>query len=301
MPEPTQMIPHGTGSANTLTAATVESVVLDGDLSKLSAPQRVSFYRAKCDSLGLNWLTQPFAYITLNGKLTLYARKDAADQLRKKHGISIEKPDITFTDEWIIVNVLARTPEGRTDADTGVVNKKDMRGDFGNALMKAITKAKRRVTLSICGLGMLDETEVDTIPDARPLAVDTQTGEIVAPRPHLRPQPPAPLGPGTATTPPPSRQPGDEAPIDDPFGDFDTPPLEDDIPLAALPHPLPPSPGSPKISEAQAKRLFAISKAKGWTTDGLKAHLAAFGYDHSRDIVRAHYDDIIASLEQGVR
>ena len=26
--------------------------------------------------------------------------------------------------------------------------------------MKTITKAKRRVTLSICGLGMLDETEV---------------------------------------------------------------------------------------------------------------------------------------------
>ena len=28
--------------------------------------------------------------------------------------------------------------------------------------MKAETKAKRRVALSICGLGMLDETEVDT-------------------------------------------------------------------------------------------------------------------------------------------
>ena len=33
--------------------------------------------------------------------------------------------------------------------------------------MKAETKAKRRVTLSICGLGMLDETEVETIPGAR--------------------------------------------------------------------------------------------------------------------------------------
>jgi hypothetical protein len=40
-----------------------------------------------------------------------------------------------------------------------------MQGNFGNALMKAVTKAKRRVTLSICGLGMLDETEVETIPD----------------------------------------------------------------------------------------------------------------------------------------
>jgi hypothetical protein len=35
-----------------------------------------------------------------------------------------------------------------------------------NAMMKAETKAKRRVTLSICGLGMLDETEVESIPEA---------------------------------------------------------------------------------------------------------------------------------------
>jgi hypothetical protein len=45
--------------------------------------------------------------------------------------------------------------------------------------MKAVTKGKRRLTLSLCGLGWLDETEVQTIPDARPVAVDTETGEIV--------------------------------------------------------------------------------------------------------------------------
>jgi hypothetical protein len=33
-----------------------------------------------------------------------------------------------------------------------------------NTILKAITKAKRRVTLSICGLGWLDETEVEDIP-----------------------------------------------------------------------------------------------------------------------------------------
>lgn len=33
--------------------------------------------------------------------------------------------------------------------------------------MKAITKAKRRVTLSICGLGMLDESELETIKEKR--------------------------------------------------------------------------------------------------------------------------------------
>lgn len=145
----------------------IEQVLIGGDLAKLSPDQRVNYYRAVCDSLGLNALTQPFAYITLNGKLTLYARKDAADQLRRLRGISISKPEIQFQDDWIIVTVEARDASGRSDSDVGVVNKRGMGGDFGNALMKAVTKAKRRVTLSICGLGMLDETEVDTIPNAK--------------------------------------------------------------------------------------------------------------------------------------
>jgi hypothetical protein len=160
-------------------SSVIESVVIGGDLSKLTPQQRVGYYQGVCKSLGLNPLTKPFDYITLNNKLTLYARKDAADQLRNIHKISIEKPDIRFEDEWIIVTVVAHDGNGRTDSDVGAVNKKDMRGDFGNALMKAVTKAKRRVTLSICGLGMLDETEVETIPGAKPVPVDIETGEVV--------------------------------------------------------------------------------------------------------------------------
>jgi len=160
-------------------ASVIESVVIGGDLSKLTPEQRVNYYREVCRSLRLNPLTKPFDYITLNGRLILYARKDAADQLRRNQGISIEKPDITFEGDWIIVTVVASNDMGRTDSDVGVVNKKDMQNNFGNALMKAVTKAKRRVTLSICGLGMLDETEIETIPDARPVIVDEETGEII--------------------------------------------------------------------------------------------------------------------------
>ena len=46
-------------------------------------------------------------------------------------------------------------------------------------MMKAETKGKRRVTLSICGLGMLDETEVGSIPDAQPAKIDYETGEVL--------------------------------------------------------------------------------------------------------------------------
>jgi hypothetical protein len=165
-------------TTNSQTASIVEGAIIGGDLSKLSPQQRVSYYMEVCKSTGLNPLTKPFDYINLNGKLTLYARKDASEQLRRINNISIGKPDIAFQDDWIIVTVVANDDKGRTDSDVGVVSRKDMRGDFGNALMKAITKAKRRVTLSICGLGWLDETEVETIPNARPVTV-APTGEIV--------------------------------------------------------------------------------------------------------------------------
>jgi hypothetical protein len=50
----------------------------------------------------------------------------------------------------------------------GAVSLVGLRGEaLANAIMKAETKAKRRATLSICGLGFLDETEIETIPDAR--------------------------------------------------------------------------------------------------------------------------------------
>jgi hypothetical protein len=62
----------------------------------------------------------------------------------------------------------------------GAVSIAGLKGDaLVNATLKAITKAKRRVTLSICGLGMLDETEIDTIQDAK--VVDDPVKEAPAP------------------------------------------------------------------------------------------------------------------------
>ena len=166
-----------TAIAKSTGATSLEKALINGDLATLSPEDRLLYYRQTCESLGLNPLTKPFDYIKLNGKLTLYARKDATDQLRKLHGVSIEKPEIQQIDNLIIVTVVASDQSGRTDSDIGVVGKGDMQGNVGNALMKAVTKAKRRVTLSICGLGMLDETEVETIPDAVQVVEDTAAAD----------------------------------------------------------------------------------------------------------------------------
>jgi hypothetical protein len=143
----------------------VEKVGIGGDLSELNAAQRAEYYAAVCRSLGLNPLTKPFKYLALNGKLRLYALRDCADQLRRLHGISIYIANRERMNDIYVVTARAKDRQGREDESTGAVPLGNLRGDdLANALMRAETKAKRRVTLSIAGLGWLDETEFDTIP-----------------------------------------------------------------------------------------------------------------------------------------
>lgn len=163
-------------------AALAEQVVIKGDLSKLTEAQRMSYYSEVCRSLGLNPLTRPFEFLTLNGKLILYATRGAGDQLRAIRGITITSLDPRQVGELLVVVATGRDRSGREDSSTGAVSVKGLTGEaLANAMMKAETKAKRRLTLSLAGLGWSDETEVDTIPGAQRTDVDPETGEIRKP------------------------------------------------------------------------------------------------------------------------
>ena len=165
-----------------LNITAVEQVLAMGDLSKLSPTDRLAYLAQVCASLGLNPLTRPFQYIELQGKLTLYATRGAADQLRRVHGVSIALIEREQIGDVYVVTAYARTPDGREDSSTGAVSTKGLAGDaLANAFMKAETKAKRRVTLSIVGLGLLDESEMDSVPGARH-TIDAQTGEVLETR-----------------------------------------------------------------------------------------------------------------------
>ena len=60
----------------------------------------------------------------------------------------------------------------------GAVNVAGLKADaLANAYMKAITKAKRRATLSISGLGWIDESEIETISTARRVEREDPTDE----------------------------------------------------------------------------------------------------------------------------
>ena len=168
-----------------------------GDLSKLTDQQRLEYYNRVCTSIGVNPLTRPFEYITLNNRLQLYARRDATDQLRKLHGISIDIVSQEFKNGLYTVHARASDRDGRHDEDLGSVPfTENFKGESAaNAILKCVTKAKRQVTLSICGLGFLDETEVAESPGAKPVASiehDPQTGEVTEGKtsiPYLKDKP----------------------------------------------------------------------------------------------------------------
>ena len=170
----------------------VEKCLIVGDLSPLTVDQRLEYYRALCKSLGLNPLTRPFEYIVFTnrddedipefqnqqqpqGKMVLYARADCCAQLRKIHKVGIRPRARRYRDgDFYNVEVDLFTLDGRTDTAIGIVplrkwkrlsNQRtlvELTGrELANAMMKAETKAKRRGTLSICGLHMLEESELD--------------------------------------------------------------------------------------------------------------------------------------------
>ena len=154
------------------------------NLARLSNEQRKAYYIEVCKSVGLNPLTKPFDYLQLGGKMILYARKDATDQLRRIHNIDLSISSREIISGVYIVTAKATMPGGRSDESTGAVFIDGIKGEpLANTYMKAETKAKRRVTLSIVGLGWLDESEVSSIPDAQQVGVDTETGELTEEEP----------------------------------------------------------------------------------------------------------------------
>lgn len=246
----------------------IEQVVVDGNLGGLTPSQRVAYYRKVCESLGLNPFTKPFDYITLNGKLTLYARKDATEQLRKLNGVSITNLDGRVIDDLYIVTATAQAKDGRLDQATGAVSVGTLKGEAkANAIMKAETKAKRRVTLSICGLGWTDESEVDSIPGAQFVRVDNETGEIIE-------QP-------RAVTPPAQHRPArppvvvEQQPVttdDNPFEDEED--LHDEIP--------------PKVA-AWLKTKSPVDEAKAWAIEVKACNHPNHASNALRDVINNQF------------
>jgi hypothetical protein len=190
----------------------VEQAMLIGDISQMTDAQRIAYYVATCRSLHLNPLTKPFQALKGDdGKITLYPDKGCAEQLRKLHKVSVKVVGREFLDDLYIVTVRATTPDGREEEAQGVVPISKPRGawkeyeykgqprrrfepeidsqgqevmvpmtgaDRAAALMRCETKAKRRATLAICGLGLPD-WDPDLTSSAHPMALDLHSTPVI--------------------------------------------------------------------------------------------------------------------------
>jgi hypothetical protein len=188
--------------ADPIPLSLLEKVLINGDLSGLTPSERLNYYQATCKSLNLNPLTRPFEYVELSGKLTFYVKKDGTEQLRKSNKISVTITAREKIGDVYVVTARGETSDGRYDEATGAVSLVKEDGEWAtakngknyfkkngkitplppdelaNAFMKAETKAKRRLTLSIVGLGMLDESELETVSDAKVITeADLQKAE----------------------------------------------------------------------------------------------------------------------------
>lgn len=255
-------------------SAAIEQALIMGDLSKLNVNERLSYYKSVCDSVGLNPLTKPFEYIMLNGKLVLYAKRDATEQLRKIHGVSVHKLESHRIEDVYVVTAYVRDKTGREDSSTGAVSIGAAKGDnLANALMKAETKAKRRATLSICGLGILDETEISTIPTAKlvPTMEEMKAGADAYEKEERSAMILEKVERATIEVPP--------------------------IPK---PQVLPPADKTKfvTISQAQDKRMFAIGKSNGWNEQDIRNVIGRYGFEHPSEVTRNKYEAICDELGQ---
>jgi hypothetical protein len=171
----------------------IEEALFMGNLLSLSPEQRVNLVMATCKSLRLNPLTKPFDYIMVKDwegegeKLILYATKNCTDQLRQIHSVTVVPGTLKRweQDGMLYAEVFVRDRTGRMDGDIGIIPLKRWRrgrpakdgrpatpaseytltgAQLANAKMHVVTKAKRRATLSLCGLGGIpDELELDTM------------------------------------------------------------------------------------------------------------------------------------------
>ena len=183
----------------------LEKVLIMGDLADLKPEERIAYYKAVCHSLGLNPLTKPFDYMLMKGeggakKLQLYANKNCTDALRDQRGITVKVPHKGEEAGLYVVTATAIDANGREDTSIGAVALEEEEGSWqdsdtgkrffkgngkwtplrganrANAMMKAETKAKRRVTLSICGLGFMADWEPEEFTEP----AETGTPEEIA-------------------------------------------------------------------------------------------------------------------------
>jgi hypothetical protein len=127
----------------------IESIVMNGDLSKLQPAQKVAYYNYRCSQAGLDPAAKPFDLLKLNGKEVLYANAQCTQQLCAIHKLSTQVTHREKMDDIYLVSVRVTGADGRLSENQGAVAVAHLKGDaLANAVLKATTKAIRRAVLA---------------------------------------------------------------------------------------------------------------------------------------------------------
>lgn len=154
--------------------AITSALILQGDLAALHPNDKVAYYKGYCERLGLDPYTKPFDILRLNGREVLYLTRSGAQQLNMLHKVSHQITNRRVIEGADIYEVTCRAtlPDGRHTESIGAAFVGSLKGEpYCNAMMKAETKAKRRSTLDLIGLGILSEEETVSIPGAQQVEV----------------------------------------------------------------------------------------------------------------------------------
>jgi len=169
-------------------ASAMEHMLATGDLAHFTPKQRVGYYLWLCQKLSIDSTSRPFDWLVLDGRLVLYPNKSCAEQLRRRHQISVELVRKEVSGDFFVVEVKGWRPNGQQDFASKYVPLRDGRGNrlagqqYVNALAKAETGAKRRLTFSMVGLAAMADGDdlrgarVATV-DARGMVLDQPTEE----------------------------------------------------------------------------------------------------------------------------
>ena len=133
----------------------------NGSIQHLANNEKRELLAKICNSLGLNQYIMPFRiYRNMEGHEFIYATKECCAELRHLHNINVLTESHSIIDGMVIASVSGNNKYGRVDHEIGAIDINSLQGqDRANAVMWAMTKAKRRLTLSLAGLGVLADVE----------------------------------------------------------------------------------------------------------------------------------------------
>lgn len=154
-----------------LTDRDAQALLFGGDLGKLPPHVQTAYALYRCRLLDLDPMSRPFDLIvTKQGKTILYANRSCTDQLRDRRGITEVERIVERDGDILTIWLKGRDAHGREEWNCGSVFIGTMKGEeLALSTMKCMTKAKRRLVLSMSGSGLMDETEVESVPQLRSL------------------------------------------------------------------------------------------------------------------------------------